>query len=120
MSFFETFADANAGVETAGYDVAQSVIDYDVEHDIRMGTMKPAEPRCDELLGRHPWRVDTQRSSRPTSCRCGLRYGGVHLPRHRRNAVIKASARGRWRHAARGAIEQTHAEACFELPDRLA
>ena len=61
MSFFETFADANAGVETAGYDVAQSIIDYDVEHDIRMGTMIPAEPRCDKLPGCHTWRVDAQR-----------------------------------------------------------
>jgi hypothetical protein len=37
--------------KAAGYDVAQSIIDYDVEHDIRMGTMIPAEPRCDKLPG---------------------------------------------------------------------
>ena len=47
--------------KSAGYDVDQSIIDYDVEHDIRMGTMMPAEPRCDKLPGCHTWRVDAQR-----------------------------------------------------------
>ena len=54
--FFESLADANAGVEPSGDDVAQAIVDDDVEHHVRVRAMKAAEPRRDELFRRHAQR----------------------------------------------------------------
>ena len=49
-----------------------------------------------------------------------LGNGGIHLPDQRRDALVEARPRRRRRHAARGAVEQPHAEPGFELADGLA
>ena len=85
-----------------------------------MRPVKPAEPRRDDLLRRHAQRVDAQRSRGPARGGDRLGDGGIHLPDHRCDALVKARPRRRRRHAARRAVEQPHAEPRFELADGLA
>src|SRR5256886_7553906 len=45
---FQTFANANARIETTSHDVTQSVINHNVEHNLRIGAMKSTQPRRNE------------------------------------------------------------------------
>ena len=50
-------ADANAGIESARDDVAQAIVDHDIEHHVGVRPVKAAEPRRD------PKSIDHQPSS---------------------------------------------------------
>src|SRR5438132_1463082 len=56
---FQTFANANARIETTSHDVTQSVINHNVEHNLRIGAVKSTQPRRNELVGCHAKRIDT-------------------------------------------------------------
>ena len=69
---FQTFANANARIETTRHDVTQSVIDNKVEHNLWMRAMEPTQPGRDKLLCGHAKCVDAQRSGRSTGGLDGL------------------------------------------------
>jgi hypothetical protein len=62
--------DANAGVETTSDNVAQSIINHEIEHYIRVLTMKATEPRSDELLRGHARGIYAQRARGSISEHC--------------------------------------------------
>jgi len=48
--FLEALADANAGIESTRDDVAQAIVDHDIEHHLGVRPVKAAQPRRDDLL----------------------------------------------------------------------
>jgi hypothetical protein len=58
------------GVEPSRDDIAQPVVDDDIEHDVRVRAMKTAEPKLDDFLcGRaeHPHFAANRRDSGSTA-----------------------------------------------------
>jgi len=115
-----TLADADAGVEPAGNDIRQSIVDHDIEHDIRMRCIETSEPRCDHLSDGHAERIDAQRAGSAAGSRHGLGDRSVQLQHHGCDALVQPSPGRRGRHAARGAIQKPHPKTCLQLADRLA
>lgn len=118
--FLEPLADAYGGVEAASDDVAQTIVDHDIEHDLRVHPIKATDSRCNDFLRRHAHGVNAQCSRGPARRGHRVGDGSVHLRDHRGDSLVKARSGCRRRNAARSAIEQPHAEATFELPDDLA
>src|SRR6185312_8793368 len=68
-------------------------------------------------VGRH---VDSQRAGRAVAEMIDHVERGLHFGQRRRQSFGQALSRLGGRHAARGAMEQAHAEACFEAFHRIA
>src|SRR6266436_7801089 len=48
--FFKPFSNPDTGIETTGDDVAQALVNHDVEHHIRIGFVESSESWRDQLL----------------------------------------------------------------------
>jgi len=104
----------HAGVEAPRNDIAQSIVNQDVQHHVGIRTVEAAKPRRNDLPGSHAERINAQRPARLPGNRAGLGHRFGHLPKQGGDAAVQLIAGRRWRHAARGAVQQPCVKPGFE------
>lgn len=112
-------AQADTGVEACADDVAQAIVQGDIQGDVRVMREKRRHMGFDQRGVGHVGAVDFQRAIRAAGGVVYLLHREANLLQGRGQGVEQLAARLGQRHAACGAVEQAHAQLRFELLDGL-
>ncbi len=111
---------ADAGVAAGGQHVDEAVLRDDLQPDVGIGGEEGRHDRGQHQPRRADRHVEPQRARRPVAEAVDHVERRLHLAQRRAEPVEQARAGLGRRHAARGAVEQPHAEPRLQPAHRLA